>query len=78
MVGAPLGSGDCLDVVWAVLFFLFSLHVWWLCSVCEKKDSVYRVVTVCKNSGNKSRDGEGGCNIRMIIAGAPMALHRAK
>ncbi|XP_070781182.1 urea transporter 2-like [Enoplosus armatus] len=29
------------------------------------------------NSGNKSRDGEGGCNIRAIIAGAPMAFHRA-
>ncbi|KAK2888148.1 hypothetical protein Q8A73_019596 [Channa argus] len=29
------------------------------------------------NSGSKSRDGQGGCNIRMIIAGAPMALHRA-
>ncbi|KAG7241178.1 hypothetical protein INR49_025921 [Caranx melampygus] len=31
-----------------------------------------------KNSGSKSRDGEGGCNIRMIIAGAPMASHRLK
>ncbi|XP_041816635.1 urea transporter 1-like [Chelmon rostratus] len=30
-----------------------------------------------KNSGNKSRDGQGGRNIRVIIAGEPMAFRRA-
>lgn len=34
-------------------------------------------LSVWKNSGNKSTDGEVGCNIRVMIGRAPMALRRA-
>lgn len=51
------------------------------CSVCGKKGlSVLSrdclLGCASKNSGNKSRDGEGGCNIRVIITRAPMASRR--
>lgn len=67
-------SGDCLGTQ--------QDHVVVLTSICGKRDSLCCVVTVCsvaafKNSGNMSRDGEGGCNIRLIIAGAPMVFRVA-
>ncbi|XP_053195468.1 urea transporter 2-like [Scomber japonicus] len=44
-----------------------------LCALC--RDCL--LCSAFKNSGNKSRDGKGGCNIRVIIRGAPMSFRRA-
>lgn len=80
-MGAPsvsMGlSGGCLGSS----FFFICMSA--CCYVLSVKKGLYvpcrdcLLSSACKNSGNKSRDGEGGCNIRVIIAGAPMALHRA-
>lgn len=80
---ASWSSGVCLGRQLDV-FFLY-LHVCVLCSFlfCLRKKGLSVPCRDCllgsafKISGNKSPDGKGGSNIRVIISGAPMAFHRA-
>lgn len=70
--GVCLGSSSFffLSACLVVMFCLWKKRLYVPCRDCLFSSA-------CKNSGNKSRDGEGGCNIRVIIAGAPMAARRA-